>query len=90
MPPASWELLDRALDSLESYHWIIFTSANGVKHLLPAASRGGKGYPRSQGDPDLHHRPGHGRCRRGAWGSGWTSSPASTSPRGSSGPLPGR
>jgi uroporphyrinogen III methyltransferase/synthase len=34
VPPASWELLDRALDSLGSYHWIIFTSANGVKHFF--------------------------------------------------------
>jgi uroporphyrinogen III methyltransferase/synthase len=34
VPPASWELLDRALDNLESYRWIIFTSANGVKHFF--------------------------------------------------------
>jgi uroporphyrinogen III methyltransferase/synthase len=34
VPPASWELLDRALDKLESFHWIIFTSANGVKHFF--------------------------------------------------------
>jgi uroporphyrinogen III methyltransferase/synthase len=29
-PPESWEELDRALDRLEDYRWIIFTSANGV------------------------------------------------------------
>jgi uroporphyrinogen III methyltransferase/synthase len=29
-PPESWEELDRAIDRLESYRWIIFTSANGV------------------------------------------------------------
>jgi uroporphyrinogen III methyltransferase / synthase len=29
-PPADWSELDRALDQLESYHWLIFTSANGV------------------------------------------------------------
>jgi uroporphyrinogen III methyltransferase/synthase len=34
VPPESWELLDRALDKLESFHWIIFTSANGVKHFF--------------------------------------------------------
>jgi uroporphyrinogen III methyltransferase/synthase len=34
VPPESWELLDRALDNLGSYHWIVFTSANGVKHFF--------------------------------------------------------
>ena len=34
VPPASWEILDRALGNLESYDWIIFTSANGVKHFF--------------------------------------------------------
>ena len=29
-PPENWDELDRALDRLESYRWIIFTSANGV------------------------------------------------------------
>ena len=29
-PPESWEELDGAIDRLESYRWIIFTSANGV------------------------------------------------------------
>jgi uroporphyrinogen III methyltransferase/synthase len=29
-PPETWEPLDRALDRLEDYQWIIFTSANGV------------------------------------------------------------
>lgn len=29
-PPADWNELDRALDQLESYAWLIFTSANGV------------------------------------------------------------
>jgi uroporphyrinogen III methyltransferase/synthase len=33
-PPASWEILDRAFESLGSYHWIIFTSANGVRHFF--------------------------------------------------------
>ncbi|MCE5283682.1 MAG: uroporphyrinogen-III C-methyltransferase [Deltaproteobacteria bacterium] len=29
-PPESWETLDRAIDALAEYHWIVFTSANGV------------------------------------------------------------
>jgi len=29
-PPVSWAELDAAIDRLESYRWIIFTSANGV------------------------------------------------------------
>jgi uroporphyrinogen III methyltransferase / synthase len=38
-PPASWEPLDTALDSLERFTWVIFTSVNGVAMLdrrLPA------------------------------------------------------
>ena len=30
VPPAEWSELDKALDELESYNWLIFTSANGV------------------------------------------------------------
>ena len=30
VPPISWEGLDRAIQQLKLYHWIIFTSANGV------------------------------------------------------------
>jgi uroporphyrinogen III methyltransferase/synthase len=30
-PPASWELLDRALESLHDYQWAVFTSVNGVE-----------------------------------------------------------
>jgi len=30
VPPSSWEGLDRAINQLKSYDWIIFTSANGV------------------------------------------------------------
>ncbi|MBM4315337.1 MAG: uroporphyrinogen-III C-methyltransferase [Deltaproteobacteria bacterium] len=29
-PPESWEELDRTIDCLEGYRWIVFTSANGV------------------------------------------------------------
>jgi uroporphyrinogen III methyltransferase / synthase len=34
VPPLHWEGLDRAIDHLESYDWIIFTSANGVKFFF--------------------------------------------------------
>ncbi|MEK6712042.1 MAG: uroporphyrinogen-III synthase [Nitrospinota bacterium] len=30
-PPGDWAPLDAAIGRLESYHWLIFTSANGVK-----------------------------------------------------------
>lgn len=33
-PPATWDELDRAIDELNSYQWIIFTSANGVKFFF--------------------------------------------------------
>ncbi len=33
-PPESWEELDRAIDKIESYNWLIFTSANGVKFFF--------------------------------------------------------
>jgi uroporphyrinogen III methyltransferase/synthase len=32
--PADWEPVDRALAELNSYHWLVFTSANGVHALL--------------------------------------------------------
>jgi uroporphyrinogen III methyltransferase/synthase len=34
VPPDSWDPVDRAIGSLEAYHWIIFTSTNGVKFFL--------------------------------------------------------
>ena len=33
-PPESWDGLDRAIDGIESYHWVIFTSANGVRFFF--------------------------------------------------------
>ncbi len=33
-PPASWEPLDQAIARLASYHWLIFTSVNGVAFFL--------------------------------------------------------
>jgi uroporphyrinogen III methyltransferase/synthase len=33
-PPESWEELDAAIDRIENYRWIIFTSANGVAYFF--------------------------------------------------------
>jgi uroporphyrinogen III methyltransferase/synthase len=33
-PPESWGPLDQALKRLETYHWIVFTSANGVSSFF--------------------------------------------------------
>ncbi|MFO7964281.1 MAG: uroporphyrinogen-III C-methyltransferase [Desulfobacterales bacterium] len=34
MPPQSWDPLDNAIDGLNEYHWIIFTSVNGVRFFF--------------------------------------------------------
>ncbi len=34
VPPQDFGPLDRAITSLESYRWVIFTSVNGVKHFF--------------------------------------------------------
>jgi len=34
VPPDSWKGVDRAIDNLETYDWLIFTSTNGVKYLF--------------------------------------------------------
>jgi len=34
MPPEKWDELDRAIDTIESYDWLIFTSSNGVKYFF--------------------------------------------------------
>jgi uroporphyrinogen III methyltransferase/synthase len=31
MPPASWKEVDRALGRIKKYHWVLFTSVNGVE-----------------------------------------------------------
>jgi uroporphyrinogen III methyltransferase/synthase len=33
-PPPSWDPLDQAMGRLTDYHWIIFTSVNGVTHFM--------------------------------------------------------
>ena len=34
IPPDSWDPLDTSISNLESYHWLLFTSVNGVKYFL--------------------------------------------------------
>jgi uroporphyrinogen III methyltransferase/synthase len=34
VPPSSWDELDSAIQSIESYNWVIFTSANAVKYFM--------------------------------------------------------
>jgi len=34
VPPPSWESLDAVIDAIDSYHWLIFTSSNGVKYFF--------------------------------------------------------
>ncbi|MBI2875543.1 MAG: uroporphyrinogen-III C-methyltransferase [Candidatus Tectomicrobia bacterium] len=42
VPPPSWEEMDRAIASLGHYHWVIFTSANGVRHFFARLLASGK------------------------------------------------
>ena len=41
-PPQTWEFLDKAIDALESYNWLLFTSVNGVKYFLTRLKALGK------------------------------------------------
>jgi len=41
-PPLCWDRLDKAIDELKSYDWIIFTSANGVHFFLRRLKERGK------------------------------------------------
>jgi uroporphyrinogen III methyltransferase / synthase len=34
VPPDSWEKVDEAINSIESYDWLVFTSSNGVKYFF--------------------------------------------------------
>ena len=40
--PESWDALDQAIHTLESYHWLLFTSVNGVKYFLKRLEALGK------------------------------------------------
>ncbi len=40
-PPADWRPVDEAIDRLDRYHWLVFSSTNGVDYLLDRlAARG--------------------------------------------------
>ncbi len=41
-PPESWVPLDRAIEKLAEYDWLIFTSVNGVKFFLDRLQASGK------------------------------------------------
>jgi len=41
-PPASFDELDRAVQQIDAYHWIIFTSVNSVEPFLARLEKAGK------------------------------------------------
>jgi len=41
VPPESWELLDREIQNLHNYHWVIFTSVNGVESFQQRLTHSG-------------------------------------------------
>jgi len=34
VPPETWDALDQAINALENYQWLLFTSVNGTKYFL--------------------------------------------------------
>lgn len=42
VPPTSWKDLDKAVKGVSRYHWIVFTSANGVQYFFQRLSRAKK------------------------------------------------
>ncbi len=42
VPPSSWDGLDRAIRSLDSYQWVLFTSVNGVRYFFKRMEINGK------------------------------------------------
>ena len=42
VPPASWQAIDDAMTRLTAYHWLIFTSVNGVKPFMERLHVAGK------------------------------------------------
>ncbi len=42
IPPASWEALDRAIEELPHYQWLLFTSVNGVRFFFERLRAQGK------------------------------------------------
>ena len=65
--PESWDPLDRALDRVADYRWLVFTSANGVamvRQRWPAAAWQAPGRPASAWRPSDRPPP----RRSGNWG----------------------
>jgi uroporphyrinogen-III synthase len=48
-PPDDWRPLDEALSELESFHWIVFSSANGVEAIQQRLARRGMSLARRPG-----------------------------------------
>ncbi|MBI5747810.1 MAG: uroporphyrinogen-III synthase, partial [Nitrospinae bacterium] len=42
IPPDSWDALDNAIKKLDTYQWLIFTSANGVRFFIERLKFNGK------------------------------------------------
>ncbi len=46
-PPLSWDALDRAIQNLNTYDWLIFTSANGVRFFFERLKKKRENLPSS-------------------------------------------
>jgi uroporphyrinogen III methyltransferase/synthase len=42
IPPKDWKQMDDAIKSLDDYHWVLFTSVNGVKYFFERLKAAGK------------------------------------------------
>jgi uroporphyrinogen III methyltransferase / synthase len=42
VPPANWQAIDDAVSRLSTYHWLIFTSVNGVRPFMDRLHTAGK------------------------------------------------
>ena len=42
VPPESWDAIDRAIEAIESFQWLLFTSVNGVQYFLKRLEALGK------------------------------------------------
>jgi len=42
VPPAHWGALDEALEKIDTYDWLVFTSVNGVEYFLQRLAHKGK------------------------------------------------
>ena len=68
-PPDHWGPLDDALEELESFHWLVFSSANGVQAVEQRLQRRGSGLAGGRQSQDRRSGPqngaGAGRPRGG-------------------------